>query len=245
MSPFVQGESVQLGVKDVARILNVSEKSIYRWIQRGEMPAYKVNDQYRFNRAELLEWATTKRINVTSELFKEPDGTVDMMPTLAEAIEAGGIFYRLEGKDKESALRSVVDAVRLPQDMDRAFLLSVLLARESLASTGIGNGIAIPHVRNPIVLSVRQPLVSLCFLEQPVEFGALDGQPVHTLFTLISPTVRIHLYLLSRLAFALRHPDFAAVVSRQAPREEILEIARRVAAPAPGAEVPKTAAPAP
>jgi len=228
MSPFVQGDEVQLGVKDVARILNVSEKSIYRWIQRGEMPAYKVNDQYRFNRAELLEWATTKRINVTSDLFKEPDGTVDMMPTLGEAIEAGGIFYRLEGKDKESALRSVVGVVRLPQDMDRTFLLSVLLARESLASTGIGNGIAIPHVRNPIVLSVRQPLVSLCFLEQPVEFGSLDGQPVHTLFTLISPTVRIHLYLLSRLAFALRHPDFAGVVSRQAPREEILETVRRI-----------------
>lgn len=42
---------MQLGVRDVARILNVSEKSIYRWIQQGQIPAYKVNDQYRFNRA--------------------------------------------------------------------------------------------------------------------------------------------------------------------------------------------------
>lgn len=221
---------MQLGVKDVARILNVSEKSIYRWIQRGEMPAYKMNDQYRFNRAELLEWATAKRINVTTDLFKEPDSAVEIMPALSDAIEAGGIFYRLEGKDKESALRSVVGVMRLPQDVDREFLLNVLLARESMASTGIGNGIAIPHVRNPIVLAVRQPLVSLCFLEQPVEFGALDGQPVHTLFTLISPTVRIHLYLLSRLAFALREQAFASALSKQASREVILDAARRVEA---------------
>jgi PTS system nitrogen regulatory IIA component len=219
---------MQLGVRDVARILNVSEKSIYRWIQQGDMPAYKVNDQYRFNRAELLEWATAKRINVATDLFKEPDTAEEMMPALSEAIEAGGIFYRMEGRDKETALRSVVGVMRLPQDVDREFLLSVLLARESMASTGIGNGIAIPHVRNPIVLAVRQPLVSLCFLEQPVEFGALDGQPVHTLFTLISPTVRIHLYLLSRLAFALRDKGFAEPVARQAPRDVILAAARQV-----------------
>ena len=46
---------MQLSVRDVARMLNVSEKSIYRWIQQGQLPAYKVNEQYRFNRAELLE----------------------------------------------------------------------------------------------------------------------------------------------------------------------------------------------
>jgi mannitol/fructose-specific phosphotransferase system IIA component (Ntr-type) len=90
--------------------------------------------------------------------------------------------------------------------VDREFLYKVLLARESLGSTGIGDGIAIPHVRNPIVLHLSRPIVTLCFLERPVDFGALDGQPVNTLFTLISPTVRAHLHLLSRLAFTLRDP---------------------------------------
>ncbi len=219
---------MQLGVRDVAQILNVSEKSIYRWIQGGQIPAYKVNDQYRFNRAELLEWATARKINVSAEMFLERDAGPDLMPDLAESIEAGGIFYRLEGSDKESALRSVVNVMKLPPDMDRDLLLRVLLARESMASTGIGDGIAIPHVRNPIVLSVSRPAISLCFLEQPVEFGALDGQPVHTLFTLISPTVRVHLYLLARLSHALREKGFAEAVSRQATREAILDAARQI-----------------
>ena len=47
-------------------------------------------------------------------------------------------------------------------------------------------------------------MATLCFLEHPIEFGALDGQPVHTLFTIVSPTIKAHLHLLSRLAFALR-----------------------------------------
>jgi PTS system nitrogen regulatory IIA component len=61
-----------------------------------------------------------------------------------------------------------------------------------------------------------------------VEFGALDGQAVSTLFTLISPTVRAHLHLLSRLGFALRDAEFKAAVTRQASREQILEALKRV-----------------
>ena len=108
-------------------------------------------------------------------------------------------------------------------DVDREFLYQVLLAREALGSTGVGDGIAIPHVRNPIVLHLSRPTVTLCFLERPVDFGALDGQPVSTLFTLISPTVRAHLHLLSRLAFTLRDARFHAAVRTQASREEILQ----------------------
>ena len=217
---------MQLGVRDVARILNVSEKSIYRWIQQGQLPAYKVNEQYRFNRAELLEWANAQKINVSTEMFAETEAATELMPDFADSIEAGGIFYRLEGATKETALRSVVGVMKLPPDMDRELLLRVLLAREAMASTGIGDGIAIPHVRNPIVLSVNHPAICLCFLEKPIEFDAIDNQPVHTLFTLVSPTVRIHLYLLSRLAHALRDPKFKEIVARQGSREELLAAAR-------------------
>ena len=99
-----------------------------------------------------------------------------------------------------------------------------------MGSTGIGEGIAIPHVRNPIVLHVPRPSITLCFLEQAVEFGALDGKPVRVLFAVVSPTIRAHLYMMSHLAFALRDPDFKAVVLREGSREEIFREARRVEA---------------
>jgi PTS system nitrogen regulatory IIA component len=228
---------MQLTVRDAAKLLNVSEKTIYRWINQGHLPAYRVNEQYRFNRAELLEWATSNKINVSVDIFHEPESTTTSLPGLADALEAGGIFYRIGGGDKESVLRSVVDTMRLPDEVDRDFLFRVLLAREALGSTGIGEGIAIPHVRNPVVLHVQRPSICLCFLEKPIDFGALDRQPVFALFSMISPTVRAHLHLLSRLSFALHNPAFKGVITRQGPRDEILAEACR-AEPAPQAPAP-------
>src|SRR6266566_10146735 len=219
---------MKLTVRDAARLLSVSEKSVYRWIKQGVIPVYQINDQYRFNRAELLEWATSRKISVSPEIFAEPEGGETPPPSLSEALRAGGVHYRVAGTDKASVLHAVVDLMKLPDEVDRDFLYQVLLAREALGSTGVGEGIAIPHVRNPIVLHLSRPMVTLCFLERPVDFGALDGQPVTTLFTLISPTVRAHLHLLSRLGFALRDPAFKSAVTRQTSRDEILDALVRV-----------------
>jgi len=217
---------MQLGVREVAEILNVSEKTIYRWLKQGKIPAYRVNEQYRFNRAELLEWATAERLPVSPRILADPEGSSTPLPALFDAMKSGGIIYRVGGNDKTCVLRSVVELMSLPEEVDREFLIQVLLARESLGSTGIGDGIAIPHVRNPIVMHILRPMITLCFLERPVDFGALDGKPVHTLFTLVSPTIRAHLHLLSRLSFALRDPTFRHAVLSQASREDILAAAR-------------------
>lgn len=229
---------MQLTVRDVAELLDISEKTVYRWVEEGKLPGYRLSGQYRFHRAELLEWATANKIQVTPKIFEESEASAAPLPELHECLQAGGVIYRLSGCDKASVLHSVVEALRLPDGVDRAFLLKVLMAREALEPTALGDGIAIPHVRNPIVLHVQRPLVTLCFLEKPVEFGALDGQPVHTLFTLISPTVKAHLHLLSRLTFALRDADFKALILRQASRDEILAAAKRI-----NESLPKRAAP--
>jgi nitrogen PTS system EIIA component len=222
---------MNLTVRDAAKILATSEKTIYRWVGQGILPAYRINSQYRFNKAELLEWATARKINVAQDLFAEPDAAKSPLPDLAQAIEEGGIHYRIVGSAKESVLRSIVGLLKLPDEVDRSFVLNILLAREGLGSTGVGEGIAIPHVRNPIVLGVPKASVSLCFLETPIDYGALDGQPVHTLFTVISPTMRAHLHLLSRLAFALKQVPFRQALLRQAPREEIGREIRRIEEP--------------
>lgn len=223
MDSFKELDALKLTVKDAARLLSVSEKSIYRWIKNGSIPAYQVSDQYRFNRAELLEWATSHRINVSPEIFQEPEGGDSPLATLADALRAGGVHYRVGGTNREEVLRAIVEIMNLPEEVDRTFLYQVLLAREMLGSTAIGDGIAIPHVRNPVVLHLSRPLVALCFLEKPIDFGAMDRKPVTTLFTLASPTVRAHLHLLSRLGFVLRHGAFRDAVLGQITREGILD----------------------
>jgi PTS system nitrogen regulatory IIA component len=224
---------MQLGVRDVAGLFNVSEKTVYRWVKQRKLPVYRVNEQYRFSRAELLEWATATRTNVTPQIMHEPQEERVPQPKLHEALQEGGVHYRVCGSDKASVLREVVNIMRLPEEVDRGYLYEVLLAREALGSTGVGDGIAIPHVRNPIVLHIARPMIAVCFLEQQVDFGALDGRPVGILFTLISPTVRAHLSLLSKLAFALRDPGFNYVITRHGSRQEIYEEACRIEAGLP------------
>lgn len=219
---------MQLGVKDVAVILNVSEKTVYRWITQGTLPAYRVHEQYRFNRAELLEWAASRRINVAPEIFHEPESAETPMPCLADALAVGGVNYRLEGHDLASVMAALVTALRLPDEVDREFLLRVLLAREALCSTAVGQGIAIPHVRSPVVLHVPRPSVALCFLEHPLDFGAMDGVPVFAIFAVLSPTLRAHLHLMARLGFLFQDAPFQAMLRAPGKREEILSAVRRV-----------------
>jgi PTS system nitrogen regulatory IIA component len=214
---------MQLSVRDAAGILNVSEKTIYRWIKQAVIPSYRINEQYRFNRTELLEWATSRRIQVSPDIFSEGQASSAPLPSLSEALKAGGVAYRVGGRDQDSVLRSVVELLQLPDEVDREFLYKVLLARETLGSTGIGDGIAIPHVRNPVVLHVLKPTVTLCFLEEAIDFQAMDGKPVNILFTLISPSVRAHLHLLSKLGFVLRNPAFKNALKREASRDELME----------------------
>jgi PTS system nitrogen regulatory IIA component len=221
---------MQLTIREVSKFLNVSDATVTRWIKKRGLPAQYVGGQYRCNRAELLEWATANQIKVSVELFDNLENEAEAVPSLVEALQAGGIFYRLADTNKDRALRALVQVLPLPDGTDRELMLRLFQAREASASTAIGDGIALPHVRNPIVLNVTRPIICLCFLEKPVDFGALDGKPVHILFSLISPTVRSHLQILSRLSYALHDAKFKEVVMRQGPQEEILQEAHRVEA---------------
>jgi nitrogen PTS system EIIA component len=219
---------MKLTVRDAAELLSVSEKTIYRWLKQSAIPAYRINEQYRFNRAELLEWATAHKIAISPKVFEETEGSSLPAPSLSQSIKEGGVYYRIEGDTKSAVLRSIVDTIRLPEGVDKSYLYSLLMAREGLGSTAIGDGIAIPHARSPIVHPVEHPMVSLCFLEKPVEYGALDGKPVYALFVLVSPTVRTHLHLLSRLSYCLREVEFQAMLQRRGLRDELSEAIRKI-----------------
>jgi len=195
------------------RMLGVSEDDLRRLVQSGELKACRVHGQHRFNREDLLEWATARRLTVSTEALSEDSLS---LPRLDEALVDGGVHRGIRGSEKRAVLAAALATVPLPDSTDRSFLTQMLFAREELASTGIGEGIAIPHVRNPVILSMARPMVALCYLESPVEFGAIDGKPVHVMFLIFTPSVRGHLHLLSRLMFALRDPVFRAALDARA-----------------------------
>jgi len=211
-------------VRDAARLLGVSEKTLYRWIQKGVLPAYRMHDEYRFNRVELEEWAVTHRrplrLPAAGPALAVPAG---VPPNLGEAIARGGIYYRVGGRTRDQVFEALVALPGIPRHVNSAHLLEMLRTREGLASTAVGGGIALPHPRNPLVLGVDEPTVLLCFLEHPVDFRALDGKRVHTVFLLLSPTVEAHLQTLARIAFVLQDATFHRLLEKPAARDAVIE----------------------
>ncbi|MFI5351289.1 MAG: PTS sugar transporter subunit IIA, partial [Elusimicrobiota bacterium] len=176
------------------------------------------NGHYRFNRVDLLEWSSSRKHPMAAYANPGKD-----FPLLRQALKAGGIHRGIAGSDAESALAAAAE--RLPlSPADRALAAQVLAEREKLGTTTLGEGVAIPHPRSPLVFPVEAPLAALCFLERPFDFGAADGKPVGALFLLLAPTVRTHLILLAELAAALHVPRFKDAVARHASAEEIFKL---------------------
>lgn len=217
---------MNLSVKDAASLLQVSEKSIYRWIKQAAIPAYRMQGQHRFNRSELLEWATSKHMEVSPEAFNEPEIDKLPMPLFSEALENGGVFYRIDGQTRDEVLAQVSNHLRLPDDTDQKYLERALVEREKSASTAIGDGIAIPHLRVPLFTQVIRPSVTLFFLENSVDFHSLDGLTVNILFTPLAPTQKTHLHLLSKLGFLLKNTSFKNALLKQKNREIIFSTLR-------------------
>lgn len=219
---------MQLEIAEAARILNVSERTVNKWIADDELPVHKVDDRFYINPTELLEWATLRRIPASPELFQRQSQGAGESPSLARAFSIGTVFTELPGNDRESVLRAVVDRLPARTAGERQTLLHLFLARELAGGTAVGGGVALPHPRRPIVLGIAEPAVYTFYLAQPVDFQAPDRQPVHCLFTIIAPTVSAHLRLLAGLATALQDKAFQELVSRRAPQADLLSRAREL-----------------
>lgn len=225
---------MKLTASDAAALLDVDESTIHRWVEERGMPAERIAGRTLLNRAAVLEWATENRVAVSSRVFRPAETGGERLPSFGRALEAGGVHHAVPGATREEVLREAVGRLPLPEGSDAEDLLAVLLARETSFSTAIGNGIAIPHVRMPVVLDVDEAIVSLSFLAEPVDFGAADGTPVTILFTMVTPTVHGHLHLLAALAYLLRDEAFLSGLKAAAPAEGLLARVAEVERPGAG-----------
>jgi mannitol/fructose-specific phosphotransferase system IIA component (Ntr-type) len=125
---------------------------------------------------------------------------------LSHLLVPAAIQLNLAGPQRDEVLREMVALVpaltALPQAREELFY--ALVEREALHSTGIGDGIAIPHARNALAGLVEQPTMALGRHPTGVPYGAIDGVPVRLFFLVIAPSVTQHLAILARLSRLLR-----------------------------------------
>jgi PTS system nitrogen regulatory IIA component len=106
--------------------------------------------------------------------------------------------------------------------LDPNVITELLLDREEMMPTAINNGVAIPHPRDSVLSSTGSDAVITAFPEKPIEYGALDGKPVHTLFFLFSSSDKTHLHLLSKLAHLNSQPIIVSLLTKKPTMDQLL-----------------------
>lgn len=218
-----------LNLDDAAHLLGVSPATLRRWAREGQLGVLRPSGDYRFDEAELRTWARSHGLRLreaaaggqASWPTAGAAGASEEQP-LTLALSHGGVLEQASAEDRDALLHAMVEAMPLDSSADRPALLAQLLEREQLTSTGLGDGIAVPHPRTPSAAFSEEPLVMLALPAAPIEWGALDGQPVHAAFLLVNPAPEAHLKVLSRLAFVLRDSGFQALLREGADFAEIL-----------------------
>jgi PTS system nitrogen regulatory IIA component len=189
---------MDLAVKDVASLLNLSEDKVNRLIDEGKIPAYRMNEEYRFSLMEIETWVLQRSgSDEVDELSLEKKGTQQF--NLFRALHKGGVVHGISGDTKEEVIRNTLLSLKAQIQTDPEEVSRLLLNREKLHSTALGDGVAIPHTRD-FVLNSQNDVVFAVFLEKPIPYGALDGQPVDILFFLFASDDKKHLSLLAKLA---------------------------------------------
>lgn len=201
---------MDLKLKDVCELLNVSETTIKRWISDGKIPYYKLHNQTRFSRSEIENWVLSCKQGGKFDLFDDDDPTKEFLGThqfgLFRAIHRGGVYTDVEGSTKEDLIRNSMNLIAKDLNLDADVITDLLLDRESLMSTALSNGIAVPHTRD-FLLQEAYDVIAVVFPKEPIEYGALDNKPVHTLFFLFACDDKRHLNLLAKLAHLSSKPD--------------------------------------
>jgi len=215
--------TMKIGFHTTAQSLGLPEKTLERWIRQGRIPVQREGDFCVFSRSTLEKWAVQRKLSFAMPEESEPASPAMQPESLCAAMQHGEFVYDVSGQDVHTVLTAAVEHMDFVPAEIKDKLIRRLLAREELSSTGIGKGVAIPHPRTPLANAFETAAITTCFLKEPVDFGAVDDRPVFVMFLILSPDVKIHLNLLSRLAYCLRNDAFVSFLKSTPDAKQVLE----------------------
>ncbi len=213
---------MKLDINEIADCLDLPVSTLDRWIRQGRIPVQKSGANWSFDTQLLKKWAAARHLPFTLPTDVQKPARADAATeTLLSAMQRGGLHTGIASRDVEDVLKAAADCVPGFLASEKEELCATLIERELLTSTGMGKGVAIPHPRTPLTASLEKPMIVTCYPQVPIDFNAIDARPVFVLFLLLSTSVKIHLHLLSKLAFCIRDNEFVAFLKSVPPAERL------------------------
>ncbi len=204
-------------LEEVAQFLRVSERTVYDWAQKGDIPGGKLGVSWRFKRQDVEQW-------VDQRLGKGDSSDTTSPLSLEKFIRPERVLL-LKGTTKAEALRELIACMHSASEVKKPEALTdAVFHREALMSTGIGLGVAIPHVR---LSSVTDIVMAVGVSRDGIaDYETLDAQPVHVVF-LIAAGEKQHgeyLRLLSGISRRIKDESFRKSLLEVSTPESLFEV---------------------
>lgn len=195
-----------LTIEEVAKYLRVSDRTVYDWAQKGEIPAGKIGTVWRFKKSEVENW-------VNARLSSDANKQAEQIVQVKNILSPDRVVF-ITQTSKHDALVELADVLaKAPQVKNAQEITTEILKREELMSTAIGRGIAIPHVR---LSSITDLVMAVGVCKKPIDdFQALDDQPVNLLI-MIAAAYNQHSYYLKTIS------HFSAKLKKKELRDAIM-----------------------
>jgi len=219
-----------LTLKELAEYLRVNERTILRMLTTGKISGVKIGGQWRFNGSQIDQvFFPAGRGEVDSALTKDEPGSVISRPAigipLSRVMSEERIILNMKATDVDSAIGELADA-RLLNGLvlDVTDLQRKCMEREAACSTAVGQGIAIPHPRDPIATLKTSAAVVYGYSKEGIDFKAPDNQPVHHFFFVCSQNMELHMHLMGCLGRILRNAEVVKSLSKCKTNADVIKV---------------------
>lgn len=180
-----------LTIEEVAKYLRVSDRTVYDWAQKGEIPAGKIGTVWRFKKSELERWVNER---LSSSSVKKSDTEVQVKNFLSP----DRVVFVKNSSKRDAIIELANVLADAPQVKNKDELVKEILKREDLMSTSVGRGIAIPHVR---LSSVTDLVMAVGICKNNIEdYQTVDEEPVNLLI-MIAAAYNQHTYYLKTISY--------------------------------------------
>lgn len=211
-------DSDLMTVEDVAGYLRVAERTIYDWAQKGEIPCGKLGSSWRFRRGDIDRWLAEK-FDRKAPTRKAHSGEVELSTLLSPR----QIHFFTQPVGKNEVLEKLCQLVgEAPQVKNPQELREGIFRREELMSTGLGLGLAVPHIR---LDSITDVVAAAGICAEPVtDYETLDDKPVRLVFLIAASTGQqeMHIKLLAQIASRLKKPRLRERLCGSRSTEDVL-----------------------
>ena len=214
----------ELDLPATSELLGVPTQAVARWVRKGVLPSVTRSGKSYFDRGQVEAWAKKMGMRI-----REPKNRASYdsqsesggHPVLA-AIHKGGLVPALPGSTVKEVFEALTQSIPLPEGLEPQELLRLLCEREKLGTTGVGDGVAMPHPRQPLTAYLSEPRIYIARLREPVNFSAMDGQPVSLVLLILSCSLKNHLNTLSQVVHLLRTPKLRQDLEEASDLDELL-----------------------